>query len=38
MQDDIEQQDWMKFGVAALLSKQYAADQRVFLERHGERC
>ena len=33
MQDDIEQQDWMKFGVAALLSKQYAADQRVFLER-----
>lgn len=32
MADDFEQQEWMKFGVAATLSKQYAADQRVFLE------
>jgi hypothetical protein len=30
--DEFEQQDWVKFGVAAALSKQYAADQRVFLE------
>src|SRR5262249_10760053 len=27
-----EQQEWMKFGIAATLSKQYAADQRVFLD------
>ena len=32
MSDDFEQQEWMKFGVAATLSKQYAADQRVFLD------
>ena len=31
MSDEFEQQEWMKFGVAATLSKQYAADQRVFL-------
>ena len=29
---DFEEQDWLKFGVAAALSKQYAADERVFLE------
>ncbi|HLJ57107.1 MAG TPA: hypothetical protein VKT77_18865 [Chthonomonadaceae bacterium] len=32
MPDDFEQQEWLKFGVAATLSKQYAADQREFLE------
>ena len=32
MSDAFEQQDWVKFGVAATLSKQYAADQRQFLE------
>ena len=32
MADDFEQQEWLKFGVAATLSKQYAADQRQFLE------
>jgi hypothetical protein len=32
MADEFEQQEWMKFGVAATLSKQYAADQRVFLD------
>ena len=32
MSDDFEQQEWMKFGIAATLSKQYAADQRVFLD------
>ena len=32
MSDEFEQQEWMKFGVAATLSKQYAADQRVFLD------
>lgn len=32
MADDFEQQEWLKFGVAATLSKQYAADQRVLLE------
>jgi len=32
MADDFEQQDWVRFGVAAALSKQYAADQRVFLD------
>src|SRR5947209_6467102 len=33
MADDFEQQDWVKFGVAAALTKQYSADQREFLER-----
>lgn len=32
MSDAFEQQEWFKFGVAAMLSKQYAADQRMFLE------
>ena len=32
MADDFEQQEWVKFGVAATLSKQYAADQRDFLD------
>ena len=32
MSDDFEQQEWVKFGVATTLSKQYAADQRSFLE------
>jgi hypothetical protein len=32
MSDEFEQQEWMKFRVAATLSKQYAADQRVFLD------
>ena len=32
MSDEFEQQDWVKFGVAATLSKQYASDQRSFLE------
>jgi len=32
MSDPFEQQEWVKFGVAATLSKQYAADQRMFLE------
>ncbi|HZP82844.1 MAG TPA: hypothetical protein VFB21_14485 [Chthonomonadaceae bacterium] len=32
MSDAFEQQEWVKFGVAATLSKQYAADQRMFLE------
>jgi hypothetical protein len=31
MSDPFEQQEWVKFGVAATLSKQYAADQRMFL-------
>ncbi len=31
MSDEFEQQDWLKFGVAAALSKQYGADQRAFL-------
>jgi hypothetical protein len=31
MSDAFEQQEWVKFGVAATLSKQYAADQRQFL-------
>jgi hypothetical protein len=31
--DEFEQQEWLKFGVAAMLSRQYAADQRAFLER-----
>ncbi len=33
MSDDFEQQDWVRFGVANELAKQYATDQRVFLER-----
>lgn len=32
MSDDFEQQEWLKFGVAATLSKQYATDERQFLE------
>ncbi len=32
MADEFEQQEWFKFGVAATLSRQYAADERVFLE------
>lgn len=32
MADAFEEQEWVKFGVAATLSKQYAADQRHFLE------
>lgn len=30
--DEFEEQAWVKFGVAATLSKQFAADQRSFLE------
>jgi hypothetical protein len=30
--DEFEQQEWVKFGVASALSKQYGADQRTFLE------
>ena len=33
MTDDFEQQDWMKFGVAATLGRQYAQDERQFLAR-----
>jgi len=32
MSDEFEQQDWVKFGVAAELTKQYAADQKLFLD------
>ncbi len=32
MSEEFEQQEWLKFGVAAALSKQYGADQRTFLE------
>ena len=32
MSDPFEEQEWMKFGVAATLSRQYADDQRAFLE------
>ena len=32
MSDPFEEQEWVKFGVAATLSKQYAADQRMFLD------
>ncbi|HZO91192.1 MAG TPA: hypothetical protein VFB38_22905 [Chthonomonadaceae bacterium] len=32
MADEFEQQEWVKFGVAATLSRQYAADQRLFLD------
>jgi hypothetical protein len=31
MSDDFEQQEWLKFGVAATLAKQYALDERQFL-------
>jgi hypothetical protein len=34
--DEFEQRDWVKLGVAATLSRQYAADQRAFLERLAE--
>ncbi len=33
MSDAFEQQDWMKFGVAATLGRQYAQDERQFLAR-----
>lgn len=32
MSDEFEQQEWMKFGIAATLSKQYVADQRMLLD------
>ena len=32
MPDEFEEQEWLKFGVAAALSKQYGADQRAFLD------
>src|SRR5438477_10374790 len=32
MPDDIEQQDWLKLGVAAAFARQYAAEGRGFLE------
>jgi hypothetical protein len=32
MSDSFEQQEWVKFGVAAELAKQYAADQKLFLD------
>ena len=32
MSDPFEQQEWVKFGVAATLSRQYASDQRMFLD------
>jgi len=32
MSDPMEEQEWFKFGMAATLCKQYAADQRMFLE------
>ena len=32
MADDFEEQDWVKVGVAAELTKQYAADQRALLD------
>ncbi len=32
MSDEFEQQEWVRIGVAAALAKQYAADQRAFLE------
>ena len=32
MEDDFEQQEWVKFGVSAALSRQYSADERTFLE------
>ncbi len=35
MADSFEEQEWVKFGVAAALSKQYAADQHTFFEDLG---
>lgn len=32
MSDEFEEQEWVRVGVAAALSKQYAADQQTFLE------
>jgi|YelNatPaOPRAMG01_1025707.scaffolds.fasta_scaffold18956_5 hypothetical protein len=32
MTDDFENQDWVKFGVAAALTRQYGADERQFME------
>ncbi len=32
MEDEFEQQEWFKFGMAATLMKQFASDQRAFLE------
>ena len=32
MSDEFEQQEWVKFGVASALAKQYGADQRLFLD------
>ena len=32
MSDDFEQQEWVKFGVATTLAREYAADERQFLE------
>src|SRR5689334_15938639 len=32
MADDFEQQDWVRIGVAGALARQYAAEQREFLE------
>ncbi len=32
MSDEFEQQEWVKLGVAAALSRQYGEDQRNFLE------
>ena len=31
MADDIEQQEWLKLGVAAAFARQYAVDERAFL-------
>jgi hypothetical protein len=36
MPDEFEQQEWVKLGVAAALSRQYAADQRTFLANLAE--
>lgn len=33
MSDDFEQQEWVRLGVAANMSRQYSSDQREFLER-----
>src|SRR6266542_5212055 len=32
MRDDVAEQDWLQFGVAAALAKKYAADEHLFLE------
>ncbi len=32
MEDEFEQQEWFKFGMAATLMKQYSSDQRTFFE------